>query len=48
MGKLIYRGLSKPGDPIFKETSLVVGGGSRPSSAKPSRESKSAKPKPKK
>ncbi len=47
VARVTWKGLRKPDDPIYKQTSIVVGGGARPSSAKPSRESKSAKPKPK-
>ncbi len=48
VARVTYKGLRKPDDPIYKQTLIVIGGGARPSSARPSHESKSAKPKPKK
>ena len=43
MGKATYEGLRKPDDPIHKEQSIVLGGGSRRTSKKRSNQVSSEK-----
>ena len=43
MGKGTYRGFRKPDDPILGETVIVIGGGSRRTSKKQSKQASSEK-----
>ena len=43
MGKVTFRGFRKPDDPVLKQRSIVLGGGSRRTSKKRSKQASSEK-----